>query len=100
MIVVDDGLATGATVRAAVAALRAGGGDRLMLAVPIGSPSTCAALADQVDGLLCPWQPPNFFSVSQGYRDFRQTSEAEVIRVLSEAADRTGSAQPRFKEAP
>jgi putative phosphoribosyl transferase len=94
VIVVDDGLATGATMRAAVAALRASGTDRLILAVPIGSPSTCAALAHQVDGLLCPWQPPNFFSVSQGYRDFGQTSEAEVIRILSEAGDRITAAKP------
>lgn len=85
VIVVDDGLATGATMRAAVAALRAAGAGRLMLAVPIGSPHTCAALAARVDGLLCPWQPPNFFSVSQGYRDFGQTSEAEVIRILAAA---------------
>ena len=83
VIVVDDGLATGATMRAAVAALRTSGADRLLLAVPIGSPETCHALADQVDGLLCPWQPARFFSVSQGYRDFGQTSEAEVIRILS-----------------
>jgi putative phosphoribosyl transferase len=85
VIVVDDGLATGATMRAAVAALRAAGAGELILAVPIGAPHTCAGLAARVDGLLCPWQPPNFFSVSQGYRDFGQTSEAEVIRILAAA---------------
>jgi len=86
LIVVDDGLATGATMRAALAALRAGGAERLMLAVPIGSPSGCRALAEQVDTLVCPWQPANFGSVSQGYRDFGQVSEAEVIRILAESA--------------
>jgi len=82
VIVVDDGLATGATMRAALAALRASGAERLVLAVPIGSPSSCRALAGQVSALICPWQPANFGSVSQGYRDFGQVSEAEVIRIL------------------
>jgi putative phosphoribosyl transferase len=86
LIVVDDGLATGATMRAALAALRAGGAERLMLAVPIGSPGSCRALAEQVSALVCPWQPADFGSVSQGYRDFGQVSEAEVIRILAESA--------------
>jgi len=92
VIVVDDGLATGATMRAALAALRTGGAGRLVLAVPIGSPSGCRALADQVSLLICPWQPANFGSVSQGYRDFGQVSEAEVIRILGESA--SGVADP------
>jgi putative phosphoribosyl transferase len=85
VIVVDDGLATGATMRAAVATLRAADAGRLVLAVPIGSPGTCEALARLVDALVCPWQPADFGSVSQGYRDFSQTSEATVIRILAEA---------------
>lgn len=85
VVVVDDGLATGATMRAAVAALRSDGVDRLVLAVPIGSPTACQALAERVDRLVCPWQPADFYSVSQGYRDFGQTSEAEVIRILAES---------------
>jgi putative phosphoribosyl transferase len=84
VIVVDDGLATGATMRAAVATLRAAGVGRLVLAVPIGSPRTCEALAGLVDALVCPWQPPDFHSVSQGYQDFGQTSEATVIRILAQ----------------
>ena len=86
VIVVDDGLATGATMRAAVAALRSSEPHRLVLAVPIGSPATCRMLADQVDLLVCPWQPPDFHAVSQGYRDFGQTSEADVIRILAESS--------------
>ena len=86
VIVVDDGLATGATVRAALAALRAAGAERLMLAVPIGSPESCRARAEQVSALVCPWQPADFGSVSQGYRDFGQVSEAEVVRILAESA--------------
>ena len=85
VVVVDDGLATGATMRAAVASLRSAGAGRLLLAVPIGAPQTCQALAEQVDAVVCPWQPAGFHSVSQGYRDFGQTSEAEVIRILAGA---------------
>jgi putative phosphoribosyl transferase len=83
VIVVDDGLATGATMQAAVAVLRTAGAGRLVLAVPIGSPRACQALAGQVDALVCPWQPPGFSLVSQAYRDFRQTSEATVIQILA-----------------
>jgi putative phosphoribosyl transferase len=83
VIVVDDGLATGATMRAAVATLREAGVGRLVLAVPIGAPQTCEALAGVVDALVCPWQPLDFRSVSQGYRDFGQVSEATVVRILA-----------------
>jgi putative phosphoribosyl transferase len=83
VIVVDDGLATGTTVRAALGALRTAGVERIVLAVPIGSPSTCRELAEQVSGMVCPWQPTNYHSVSQGYRNFGQTSDDEVIRILS-----------------
>jgi predicted phosphoribosyltransferase len=83
VVVVDDGLATGATMRAAVAALRAAGAGPLTVAVPIGGPATCQALAERVDSLVCPWQPADFRSVSQGYRNFSQTSEATVIAILA-----------------
>ncbi len=89
VVVVDDGLATGATMRAAIAALAGSGAGRLVVAVPIGAPETCRQLAGRVSALVCPWQPASFFAVSQGYRDFGQTSEAEVIRLLVAAADRT-----------
>jgi len=85
VVVVDDGLATGATMRAAVAVLRAAGAGPLVVAVPIGAPRTCQALAGRVDALVCPWQPADFGSVSQGYRDFSQTSEAAVIDLLAGA---------------
>ncbi|MFL6161655.1 MAG: phosphoribosyltransferase [Jatrophihabitantaceae bacterium] len=98
VVVVDDGLATGATMRAAVATLRLAGAGRLLLAVPIGAPGTCQALAGQVDALVCPWQPPSFRSVSQGYLDFGQTSEAEVCQVLTDAGDRISAAKPSRTE--
>jgi putative phosphoribosyl transferase len=85
VIVVDDGLATGSTMRAAVAAVRQGAPARLVVAVPIGAPRTCAELAaagNGVDEVVCPWQPQQFWAVGQGYRDFRQTEDAEVQRLL------------------
>jgi len=88
VIVVDDGLATGATMRAALAALRPAGVARLVLAVPIAPRATCLELADQVDGLVCPWQPVRFVAVSQGYRRFDQTTDSEVINILAANAGR------------
>jgi putative phosphoribosyl transferase len=82
VIVVDDGLATGATMRAAVTAVRRGKPARLVVAVPIGAARTCAELAAEVDEVICPWQPDRFWAVGQGYRDFRQTEDAEVQRLL------------------
>ena len=82
VIVIDDGLATGSTMRAAVAALRRGNPARLVIAVPIGAPRTCAELAKLVDEVVCPWRPDRFWAVGQGYHDFRQTEDAEVRRLL------------------
>ncbi len=82
VIVVDDGLATGSTMRAAIAALRVGFPSRLVVAVPIGARRTCVELAADVDELVCPWTPEPFWAVGQGYRDFRQTSDEEVRQLL------------------
>jgi putative phosphoribosyl transferase len=82
VIVVDDGLATGSTMRAAVAAVRQGDPARLVVAVPIGAARTCRELAALVDEVVCPWQPHRFWAVAQGYRDFSQTEDAEVQRLL------------------
>jgi predicted phosphoribosyltransferase len=82
VIVVDDGLATGSTMRAAVRALRQAGPAGIVIAVPIGAPRTCAELSAEVDEVVCPWQPQRFWAVGQGYRDFGQTSDEEVTRLL------------------
>ncbi|HEU5267534.1 MAG TPA: phosphoribosyltransferase family protein [Jatrophihabitans sp.] len=82
VIVVDDGLATGSTMRAAVRALRQADPAGVVVAVPIGAPRTCAELSAEVDEVVCPWQPQRFWAVGQGYRDFRQTSDEEVTRLL------------------
>jgi predicted phosphoribosyltransferase len=86
VIVLDDGLATGATMRAAVAALRHGRPARIVVAAPIGAVPTCAALAAEADEVVCPWTPSDFSSVGQGYRDFAPTSDEEVRRLLGVTA--------------
>lgn len=84
VILVDDGIATGASMRAAIAVARASGPARLIVAAPVGAPDTCAALARLVDQLVCPLQPPRFHAVGQWYRQFDQTSDEEVIELLTD----------------
>jgi putative phosphoribosyl transferase len=83
VILVDDGLATGATARAAVAVARSLDAARVALAVPVGSTDACAALAPLVDDLVCPLRPPSFGAVSQHYRDFHQVTDGEVGAALA-----------------
>lgn len=85
-IVVDDGLATGSTMRAALAALRLQGPARLVAAVPVGPASACVLLSGEADEVVCPATPEPFHAVGQWYRDFTQTGDDEVRRLLDEAA--------------
>ncbi|RBY91862.1 phosphoribosyltransferase [Blastococcus sp. TBT05-19] len=82
VVLVDDGLATGATVRVAIQALRAGGPARVTVAVPVASPSALARLAASVDELVCPHAPDGFRSVGQAYADFSETTDDEVVDAL------------------
>lgn len=84
-IVVDDGLATGTTARAAVRALRTRKPARVVLAVPVAAPETVAALHPEVDELVCLVQPPFFRAVGLHYADFHQVGDEEVIAGLAEA---------------
>ena len=84
VIVVDDGLATGATMHAAVAAVRRQAPRGLTVAVPVGSPSACSALADLVDELVCLSAPRSFRAVGQAYGDFAETSDDEVRAALAQ----------------
>ncbi|GAA4487527.1 phosphoribosyltransferase [Microbacterium panaciterrae] len=87
-LIVDDGIATGATVRAACAIARARGAARVVVAVPVGPPDALAALrggADpDADEVICLEAPDGFMSVGMHYVDFRQTSDAEVVALLAE----------------
>jgi predicted phosphoribosyltransferase len=86
VILVDDGLATGSTMRAAAAALKVQGPERLIVAVPVAPPETCEALAREVDDVVCALSPEPFLSVGTWYQDFTQTSDGEVRDLLRRAA--------------
>jgi predicted phosphoribosyltransferase len=85
VIVVDDGLATGATMRAAVLALRRQAPLGITVAVPVGSPRACDALAADVDDMLCLLAPQSFRAVGQAYTDFAETTDEEVRAALDGA---------------
>jgi putative phosphoribosyl transferase len=87
VILVDDGLATGSTMKAAVAALRKQRPKRLIVAVPVGANETCAELREEVDEVVCAMQPQNFTAVGLWYEDFSPTSDATVQSLLAEAAE-------------
>ena len=82
-IVVDDGIATGTTMRAALKALRRKGPRRLVLAVPVAPADACAALRAEVDDLVCLAQPEPFRAIGLHYDDFHQLEDAEVVRALA-----------------
>src|SRR5262249_16706125 len=86
VILVDDGLATGATMRAAVKAMRQRGATKIVMAVPVGPPDTCEELAQEADEAICLSTPPFFQAVGQYYQDFSQTSEDDVRQLLTRAA--------------
>jgi predicted phosphoribosyltransferase len=85
-ILVDDGLATGATMRAAVAALHDRGVNSIVVAVPTAPPETCAALRRQVDEVVCTLTPDPFMAVGLWYRNFAPVSDEEVKELLDRAA--------------
>jgi len=85
VILVDDGIATGYTTRAAAVALRKLGAARLILAVPVGPPDSVEMLRPFVDELICLRTPTPFTAVGYWYHDFRQVSDSEVIELLERA---------------
>ena len=86
IILVDDGLATGATMRAAIRSVRKAGPARLVVAVPVAAPSTCETLRAETDELICLLAPDPFFAVGVHYADFRPIDDDEVERLLAEGA--------------
>jgi len=83
VILVDDGLATGATMRAAAAALGQQGAAKIIVAVPVGAPSTCHEIKSVADAVVCLQTPGSFMGVGQYYEDFSQTSDEEVRELLA-----------------
>ena len=85
VILIDDGLATGASMRAAIHAVRTQSPSRIVVAVPVAPVETAEALRREVDELICPITPEWFTSIGHWYMDFSQTPDAEVIRLLQRA---------------
>jgi putative phosphoribosyl transferase len=98
VIVVDDGFATGATVRAAARGLHRKKPAHLVLAAPVGAPDTCRELLGEADEVVCPYQPAGFAAVGQFYERFDQTEDGEVSALLAEA--HAGAAAPRAEAGP
>lgn len=82
VILVDDGLATGATMRAAVWGVRRGNPSKLVVAVPVGAADSCKAIEAEVDDFVCLRRPQPFYAVGMYYRDFEQTSDEQVTAFL------------------
>jgi putative phosphoribosyl transferase len=99
VLVVDDGLATGATMRASVRALRKSSPARLVVAVPVGSEEACEALRAEADEVVCPWVPGFFGAVGFFYENFEPTEDDEVRDILREYSERR-SASKKASPAP
>lgn len=93
-IVVDDGIATGATMRAALLAVRRAGPRRLVLAVPVAPADTIAELRHDVDEVVCLETPADFGAISLYYENFRQVTDSEVIAMLAETTGPGAERQP------
>lgn len=85
VIIVDDGIATGGTMRAALRAVRRNRPARLVLAVPVAPPETITLLAGECDQIVCLLQPQPLYAVGAYYRDFSQVEDADVIRLVTQA---------------
>jgi putative phosphoribosyl transferase len=96
VILVDDGLATGASMRAAVQALRPQQPARLVIAVPVAAPAVCADFRSLVDEIVCVHTPEPFYGVGAWYEDFAQTSDEEVCTLLKQAAQASNSSPRAF----
>jgi putative phosphoribosyl transferase len=93
VLLIDDGLATGSTMKAAVQAVRAHQPSRVVVAVPVGAPETCQELSQIADEVVCARTPPQFSAVGLWYRDFSETSDDEVRTLLREERALVGKAR-------
>ncbi len=89
-IIVDDGLATGASMEAAIKAAKRSGAKRVIAAIPVGPRETVSRLGKLVDEIICMNTPSSFWSVSKSYDDFPQLEDADVMAVLNEASPENG----------
>ena len=100
VILVDDGLATGSTMRAAIAAVRRLGPARVVVAVPVGAADTCKECAREADEAICVQQPAPFHGVGMWYEDFSQTTDDEVRELLARSGKRQSAVTTARKETP
>jgi predicted phosphoribosyltransferase len=91
VLLVDDGLATGSTMMAAVQAVRSRAPARIVVAVPVGAPQTCQELARAADEVVCATEPESFSAIGERYLDFEQTSDEEVRELLREQSETAGA---------
>ena len=82
VILVDDGIATGATMKVAIRAARSGGADRVVVAVPVAAPSSIRELQTEADEVVCLDAPESFYAVGQAYENFEQVTDEEVCAIL------------------
>lgn len=94
IILVDDGLATGATMHAAIMALRGGRAASVTVAAPVGAEDTCQRLSAEADRIVCPHRPEPFHGVGVWYEDFSQTEDAQVLELLHHQPDGGTNARP------
>ncbi len=85
VLLVDDGIATGSTMKAALASVKNKGAASVTVAVPVGPPSTIRELKEQADRVICPYTPDYFSAIGQFYSDFSQTTDEEVIELLKQS---------------
>jgi predicted phosphoribosyltransferase len=95
VILVDDGLATGSSMKAAVEAVRQQKPRAVVVAVPVAAVSTCQEFRHEVDDIVCLYTPPDFSAVGLWYEDFSQTTDEEVRQLLSETMVNPGATAPR-----
>jgi len=82
VVIVDDGIATGSTMKAALASVRKRGANRVLIAIPVGPPSTIRELEKQADRVICLHTPESFHAIGEFYEDFAQTEDVEVTELL------------------
>ena len=95
VILVDDGIATGGSIRAALRGIRQQGSKRVVLAIPVAPADTIESLRDEADEIVCLSAPPTFFGIGEFYADFHQLTDAEVIPLLARARPEQPSAEAR-----
>lgn len=100
VLLIDDGIATGATVRAALRAIRRAHPHRLVLAVPVAPPEAVESLQADADEVICLSTPAFFSAIGIHYADFTQTTDEEVVALLEKAAERRASGSPPSGNAP